>query len=508
MAYKYFILIIILQLCLSCDYPGKSTHGGCYVSPIGDDNDLGTIDQPWCTIGKAAGLLKAGDIVYIREGIYYETITIANSGTDGNRITLSAYEDENVVMDGSYGNAPVIYIKKNNIDINDIKIRNSKQHGISIEYSDNILIQGCTIDDSEYSAIRSLESTNIEIMDNTISNSSIANDWGSGIRSIYDDYVSISSNSVTDTAAYGIRIENSDNVIIEYNYTYDTIHSGIVFTGGSDTVRINDNEIVLACNGSYSECLSLKNVHNFSVYNNEIHTSGDTQYGGEGLSLVDESSNGLVYNNYIHDLEKVGLYLDGGIGPDNALSYIDVYNNRIDNCSEGIAIGSEQGNAVQNIDIYRNTCSRNWYHGIIVSDWVNNGPRENINIYNNTIYDNGTKEGLYDCGIAVFTTNINNVNIFNNICSDNFNFQVGINPESAAQVNVDYNLINGEQTHAWSVTGTDDVTGPPLFVNVPALDFHLTETSPAIDQGNPAVVYNDPDGTRNDIGAFYFDQSE
>jgi hypothetical protein len=38
-------------------------------------------------------------------------------------------------------------------------------------------------------------------------------------------------------------------------------------------------------------------------------------------------------------------------------------------------------------------------------------------------------------------------------------------------------------------------------------DYHLQENSPCINKGDPDPIYNDPDGTRNDMGAFYFDQS-
>ena len=39
-------------------------------------------------------------------------------------------------------------------------------------------------------------------------------------------------------------------------------------------------------------------------------------------------------------------------------------------------------------------------------------------------------------------------------------------------------------------------------------DYHLQENSPCIDKGDPDPIYNDPDGTRNDMGAYYFDQSD
>jgi hypothetical protein len=57
--------------------------------------------------------------------------------------------------------------------------------------------------------------------------------------------------------------------------------------------------------------------------------------------------------------------------------------------------------------------------------------------------------------------------------------------------------------------GTGNTMGDPMFVSAmpdSSGDFHLLFTSPAIDKGSP-VFMNDPDGTRSDIGRFYFDQA-
>lgn len=75
---------------------------------------------------------------------------------------------------------------------------------------------------------------------------------------------------------------------------------------------------------------------------------------------------------------------------------------------------------------------------------------------------------------------------------------------SAASLAVSYSLSDVEL-----IPGTGNIMGDPLFVSAVADtsgDFHLTAASPAIDQGDPAAG-NDPDGTRNDIGAHYFNKA-
>ena len=47
-----------------------------------------------------------------------------------------------------------------------------------------------------------------------------------------------------------------------------------------------------------------------------------------------------------------------------------------------------------------------------------------------------------------------------------------------------------------------NISSDPLFMNLEAGDYRLNPGSPCIDTGNPSSKYNDPDGSRNDMGAF------
>jgi hypothetical protein len=181
-----------------------------------------------------------------------------------------------------------------------------------------------------------------------------------------------------------------------------------------------------------------------------------------------------------------------------------VKRNRVFYCDlAGIAVATELTNLVENVTIANNCVAYCLTEGIIVADWVNNGLRRNISIINNTVFNCAS---LYGGGIQIRTDQVENIIIRNNIVSQNDRFQIAVLPGAASQVSVDYNLINGSQIHADAVYGDSAVLGDPGFSNPSVYDFTLTESSPAIDAGHPDSVYNDPDGTRSDIGAYYFDQ--
>ena len=75
-----------------------------YVAPAssgGDNDNAGTLAAPFETLQYAVNQLTAGDILYIREGVYRETITIDEDGTSGNLITIQNYNNEVVTIDGT-----------------------------------------------------------------------------------------------------------------------------------------------------------------------------------------------------------------------------------------------------------------------------------------------------------------------------------------------------------------------------------------------------------------------
>ncbi len=101
---KKFLVVVFF-------FAGLSVFGATYyVATDGSDYNPGTVSQPFATWQKAFSVVIAGDIVYIRGGIYYPTGTgvwnvnagvgiVGKSGTASNPIRIFAYPGEVPVLD-------------------------------------------------------------------------------------------------------------------------------------------------------------------------------------------------------------------------------------------------------------------------------------------------------------------------------------------------------------------------------------------------------------------------
>ena len=94
--FKSILIFSVIQLHSQTTY---------YVAPSasgGSNSNAGTsLAAPFETLEHAINQLTAGDILYIREGTYRETITIDEDGSSGNLITIQNYPGEIVTIDGT-----------------------------------------------------------------------------------------------------------------------------------------------------------------------------------------------------------------------------------------------------------------------------------------------------------------------------------------------------------------------------------------------------------------------
>ena len=80
---------------------GRCYLSALYVSPTGSDSAAGTLAKPFQTIQHAANVAKPGDTVFIKAGVYHETVTVPRSGTARKPITFEPYRNQSVTIDGA-----------------------------------------------------------------------------------------------------------------------------------------------------------------------------------------------------------------------------------------------------------------------------------------------------------------------------------------------------------------------------------------------------------------------
>lgn len=224
---------------------------------------------------------------------------------------------------------------------------------------------------------------------------------------------------------------------------------------------------------------------------------------GEGFLLMN-MSNAIIRNcsfDNIPDAIEITKLTNSSISnnifvniPDDAIDLNNCTNITVDSNiiiyahDRGMEIGSEIFGPSTNILIHRNLII-NSKVGIVFKEGSSG------NISNNTLYEN--KIGIVSKEIGP-TPGGSHVTVENTIFSQSEwnDFET----DSLSELTISYSLSDTEQ-----LDGFTNLFKDPQFVDPENDDFTLQESSPCIDSGNPDSPL-DPDGTINDIGAYYFDQ--
>ncbi|TIM67033.1 MAG: hypothetical protein E5Y60_18745 [Mesorhizobium sp.] len=108
-----------------------------YVSPDGSNNATGLLEAPFASLQHAHDIAKPGDTIYMRGGVYELTsgVQLTNDGTSGNPITVTNYQDEVPILDGSSmtGGYVVDMASASWNHIKGLEIRNGAEGGLAIQ---------------------------------------------------------------------------------------------------------------------------------------------------------------------------------------------------------------------------------------------------------------------------------------------------------------------------------------------------------------------------------------
>jgi hypothetical protein len=220
-------------------------------------------------------------------------------------------------------------------------------------------------------------------------------------------------------------------------------------------------------------------------------------HGNGNVIRENDIRNTSMYSVHIYDEDK---YNSTG-EPRPKLTNLLVENNVIDGSQSrsGIIVSggdySKPPIEINGVLIRNNLILNNSTGGITLKGdgWI-----KNIEIYNNTIH--GNPRG----GIRMnLDKQAENISIINNILSNNGSSHVYSNGKVTHFV-VRRNLYWTPASVGSGVNDSSAVMGNPLFENMAASNFHLTDRSAAIDKGESlARVTTDKDGKSRPIGSAY-----
>lgn len=279
----------------------------------------------------------------------------------------------------------------------------------------------------------------------------------------------------TNTCIIGFSIVNGSGKKIYFEQNgeiWDSVYYGGGIYVGDSCFPVLKNLIIANNTADYGGGIAIKGgtsrIENIVVRNNSSSKMGGGIYFGAYYKGLDILNSCITQNiskrgggiDYMSGFNEKRLFIKDTEISNNTATYAGIY-------------GYESGGALHG----GNT------HVIL----------ENVTIVNN--------EGLTDFCLANYFLEIRNSIIWNNEISlftqhgDSITTHIEYTDIENGQNNL---IISGYNTLSW---GEGNIDILPDFVDPDISNYKLNSSSPCIDAGNPSPLYNDSDGSRNDMGA-------
>lgn len=420
---KNIIVLAVVVLIISCliyVYSTLSKPEGYQKQPTSKLKNIErnpvtiVVPDDHSTIQKAIFSAKAADIVFVKKGVYKETIILRNGvkligeDRDGVIIKNNANDLQHVILadcpNGLIENLTVeqfgdyeaeakpagIFIVNSSVDVNGCRIKNISGSGIIVKGNSSPVISNCIIESNGSNGIQVVKAASPTIKDNMIRNnklsgiylaeksagtieSNICEQNNSGILVMDKDTDAlVKNNHCRDNEEYGIYIRDGANIVAEGNICEKNGKSGIVVYHQGTTATLNGNRCIKNKNYGifFSEGSKSTAEKNICEVNGKtgIIVSGEgavatlrnnecSYNSANGIRVVDKAD-ALVEGNICNENAKNGISVDGaGVEPE--LKKNQCFENKVN----GIYFGSGAwGTAEENI------CKNNKWNGISVED--------------------------------------------------------------------------------------------------------------------------------------------
>lgn len=253
-----------------------------------------TVPNDYPTISEAVASASPGDVVFVRNGLYYENVLIDKA------LLLKGEDSQNTVVigEGNINSGNVFALAASNVTVEGFTIR-------SIDYSST----------KQYANGVSIKGDNCTVRGNNILN----NFWG--VLCPIQSYTLITENNITENHKEGIRFYGGSFNTISENFIAENEASGIAIEGYSNVISgntIKNNTRGIGLGSSYSV-----------VFANLISQNSES-------SMYFVGSNNTVAANLVSD-SQWGIYFPPYFAAPNGNKF---FHNNFVNVNENVYVSS------------------------------------------------------------------------------------------------------------------------------------------------------------------------
>ena len=282
----------------------ETLEADLYVSPDGDDDADGSVDEPFGTVAKALSVVKAGERIQLREGVYKEYVDgtsfeIANGSQDA-PITIEGYPGERAIIDGdevhwsdveSVGYPALFRLEEIRwFVVQNLTFRNSAGRSLHLEGDYNVVRDVLSYDNHSDGVYITGDNN---LLDGIISHGNYSEQNGGesadGIKLAYGDANVIRNCRTYNNSDDGVDIWQSSNTLVEFCSSFE---NGRGRTGDGSGFKLGSS------GGDYSD-----NSYATVRYNIGYKNKLDNFYtnGGGGITLLHNTSwragrNGFLFS--------------------------------------------------------------------------------------------------------------------------------------------------------------------------------------------------------------------
>lgn len=270
-----------------------------YVATNGNDQNSGRSEsQPLRTLTKAASIVRPGDVVYIRGGVYPIEVKFKTSGTPTAPIVWASYPGEWAILDGSNRrkgqDQDRVWIDGASYNVfANFEVRNGPRQGIYLfNGANNNVLTGLVSHGHNGSGIQNVNSSRNRFE----------------YLMVYDNYDSVNASGKPGEDADGIGLSSGDRNVISHVVSYHNSDDG--FDAWKSTNTIIEYSIAYDNGyGTYGNGNGFKaggGIDNYTVVRNSIafnnRAVGFTFNSGRHISFINNTGfNNRTYNFLGHD---------------------------------------------------------------------------------------------------------------------------------------------------------------------------------------------------------------